>query len=334
MDVRFISAFVAALLATGPAVTQTMGSQTRGLAAELKHHYRLAAPRIGLNGEPYFEPGTILVVRADGIVSFGEKDASFARLCPSEFQGSAVRRPRSAFCASLPAGTRRVMRASDRVCLTTLDVQENLDTISMNLTTCAPHPETRTSGFSVATLIFHFPKGSLANSSAAKIEGIIGQVLSESGRATAPAQPANPEAVAKPATAAAPDAGPRTGLGAVASMKAKEESEAGKPNDAPPLAQPSDQVSECPSDAAHPPTEPAATAEVPCAQGPSTGGIAMGQTIDQVLEAIGSPDRIGDLGSRVIYFYPNLKVVFLCGRVSEISSSDPREGEERHETIQ
>jgi hypothetical protein len=44
----------------------------------------------------------------------------------------------------------------------------------------------------------------------------------------------------------------------------------------------------------------------------------MGQTIDQVRAAMGSPERLAELGPRVIYYYSGMKIVFKNGKVSDI----------------
>jgi hypothetical protein len=46
--------------------------------------------------------------------------------------------------------------------------------------------------------------------------------------------------------------------------------------------------------------------------------IALGQTTDQVLSALGAPSRIANLGSKVIYYYSDMKVTFKDGKVSDV----------------
>jgi len=57
---------------------------------------------------------------------------------------------------------------------------------------------------------------------------------------------------------------------------------------------------------------PAATTQ------PSTQTIALGQTIEQVTTTMGTPTQIVDLGSKKIYKYPDMKVVFLNGKVNDV----------------
>jgi hypothetical protein len=46
--------------------------------------------------------------------------------------------------------------------------------------------------------------------------------------------------------------------------------------------------------------------------------IALGQTTDQVVSAIGQPTRIVDLGAKKIYTYPDMKITFMNGQVSDV----------------
>jgi hypothetical protein len=46
--------------------------------------------------------------------------------------------------------------------------------------------------------------------------------------------------------------------------------------------------------------------------------IALGQTIDQVTAAIGQPAKIVDLGAKKLYSYPDMKITFMNGKVSDV----------------
>jgi hypothetical protein len=46
--------------------------------------------------------------------------------------------------------------------------------------------------------------------------------------------------------------------------------------------------------------------------------ISLGQTIDQVVGILGQPKTISDLGSKKIYVYKDMKVVFVGGKVSDV----------------
>jgi hypothetical protein len=46
--------------------------------------------------------------------------------------------------------------------------------------------------------------------------------------------------------------------------------------------------------------------------------VSLGQTPDQVKAAMGSPQQIIDLGAKQIYKYPDMKVIFMNGKVSDV----------------
>jgi hypothetical protein len=46
--------------------------------------------------------------------------------------------------------------------------------------------------------------------------------------------------------------------------------------------------------------------------------IALGQTMDQVTAVMGQPQQIVNLGSKQIYKYPDMKVIFIDGKVSDV----------------
>jgi hypothetical protein len=74
----------------------------------------------------------------------------------------------------------------------------------------------------------------------------------------------------------------------------------------------SEEMVQQPAQAAQPvePEHPAQPAE------PVT--IKMGDSTDQVVSSMGQPDRIAKVASREIYFYKDMKITFLSGKVSDI----------------
>jgi len=46
--------------------------------------------------------------------------------------------------------------------------------------------------------------------------------------------------------------------------------------------------------------------------------ISVGQSVDSVTAALGSPLRIIDLGAKKIYSYKDMKVIFMNGKVSDV----------------
>jgi len=63
--------------------------------------------------------------------------------------------------------------------------------------------------------------------------------------------------------------------------------------------------------------QPAAQQQAP-AQPPAPAQIRSGQTIDEVVNALGQPEKIVDLGAKKIYVYKDLKITFTNGKVSDV----------------
>lgn len=68
--------------------------------------------------------------------------------------------------------------------------------------------------------------------------------------------------------------------------------------------------------AAAPADQPAAAQ--PAAAPAAPASIALGQTPDQVVAALGQPDKMVNLGSKQIYVYKDLKVTFVNGKVTDV----------------
>lgn len=63
---------------------------------------------------------------------------------------------------------------------------------------------------------------------------------------------------------------------------------------------------------------PASAAQpTPAAQAAPTK-ISLGQSIEEVTASLGRPDKVVDLGSKKIYIYPDLKITFQDGKVSDV----------------
>jgi hypothetical protein len=62
------------------------------------------------------------------------------------------------------------------------------------------------------------------------------------------------------------------------------------------------------------PQQPATQAPPPA----EPASIDKGMTTDQVQAAMGKPDKIVNLGTKTIYYYKDMKVIFLSGKVSDV----------------
>jgi hypothetical protein len=74
---------------------------------------------------------------------------------------------------------------------------------------------------------------------------------------------------------------------------------------------------------APPPPEPAPPAPPPpsppaAAPPPAPVTIILGQTTEQVATALGQPEKVVDLSTKLIYYYKDMKVTFVNGKVSDV----------------
>ena len=74
-------------------------------------------------------------------------------------------------------------------------------------------------------------------------------------------------------------------------------------------------------------SQEAAPAETAAPQAPAGGGqappaatktITLGQTEDEVVRILGAPQKKVNLGTKEIYFYPDMKVIFISGKVADV----------------
>jgi len=61
-----------------------------------------------------------------------------------------------------------------------------------------------------------------------------------------------------------------------------------------------------------------AQASGPSASAGAPQSVSLGMTIDQVVGLLGQPTLVGDLGSKKIYSYGNIKVIFIDGKVADV----------------
>jgi len=70
-----------------------------------------------------------------------------------------------------------------------------------------------------------------------------------------------------------------------------------------------------PAENAAPPAQQEAGGQAPA---PATKTIALGQTMDEVVGILGPPQKKVNLGTKEIYFYPDMKVIFISGKVADV----------------
>lgn len=330
---RYRRALRLAALAVGlvpAAAAQATAGDSSQLTAELRQHYKLATARLTRDGAAGIWPGDILTVRQQGIVGFADSDRDMEELCPTEYRGGALHPNNGALCNLSSRITRRDFQVSDPVCITSLTASAGNDSVSLYLIACDGGKRALVSHTYSAMLVVRFPKGFVRIANAARIEDTIGTILSsadepepaaqlehstDSGARRPPDQPPPPDRDSDPAPGATPPreqtVPPPAPLPSETPAPSGTTAPSGTPaNDAPPEASQS---------------EPAAQSDPAGQRSSSPGEVAKGQTTEQVQAIVGAPSRVADLGAKVIYFYPQLKVVFTNGRVTEVQKLEPND---------
>jgi hypothetical protein len=321
MGLRFTTVVTSALIAFGCASAFPRPYAPDNLQAELRSYYELATAKVDSKGALIVEGGRALVIRRDGIVGFGSDESFFADLCPSEFVGGELRPPESAACTTLTPATKRTFRLLQRVCVTSIDVADSSDSVSLSIVGCDASNRVRFTDAYRARLIFLFPRGAIGKSSPSQIEGVIGQVLSQPdvSESAAASSSSGAKSGSTTSSTASGDSDPCSGGGSAANPG---EAKSSKDSDRTPSDKTAGAGAEQGAKPASSDSSNSGIAARPCAANPSAPApesmIGIGQTPDQVKAVLGSPKTTTTHGKKIIYRYPNLKVVFVSGTVAAI----------------
>jgi hypothetical protein len=315
MVFRFHGLVAVTLLCLSYLTARANEATESGLATALRQHYRLATLHLNADGTLKLEPGTVLTVQRGGIMSFETDDPSIAMLCPSKVRGETVQGPTDIACTKLAPVSRRAFRVSETVCVTAIDVNAPTDELSMVLVTCDPYHAVPKNKTSRAMVLFSFPKGALGKVAAAKIEDMIDQTLSTRRNEPTAKPDLSTETSAGKESAAARD----TDQGAEVKKK-----DPAKPANGDAKAAGEGDNGDNP-DPQRGPAEPASQGQsaqpdqvAPADSSGKASDVTKGQTVEQVTAILGQPTLIADLQTKIVYFYPNLRVFFVDGKVTEV----------------
>lgn len=328
------------LLALAPNILLSeISNEQPKLQYELTKYYRLSTTGLSATGAAEIIPGRLLTLRREGVVGFAEADQAMEDVCPAVFHGSDSRTARSTLCEIAAGHAAHRFHITEVVCVTSIKVSTQLDTVSMYVVSCAEHRISAAHSY-YSLLVFQFARGSLRTASAATVESVIDQVLDHADAET-PTQQAVPP-IARQMPAQLPDSSSTTtfkpvpgatqelstvpALLPLPTVPAEQAAASTKPEPdgdqkpaavpaLPPVSAPEVSSNPAPPKAdAPPPSNPAAVTDA--------HQVAVGQSVDQVKAILGQPDRIADLGGKVIYFYSKLKIMFVAGKVSEVDGQD------------
>jgi hypothetical protein len=321
MSPRFLTIITSALIAFGCASAFARADNPNNLQAELRRYYRLATARADGKDSLVVEGGRALVIRREGIVGFGSDESSFADLCPSEYVGGELRPPQSAVCTTFTPAKKKTFGLLQPVCVTSIDVADSSDSVSLSIVGCDASNRVRFTAAYRAKLIFVFPRGSIGRSSPSQIEGVIAQVLSEpdTSEPAAASSASDASSASTASSTASGDADTSSASGSAASPGESNSSKAseGTPSDKTAEAGVEQGAKPASSDSSNTGTETRPCTAKPPAPAPESM-IVIGQTPDQVKAILGPPKKTTTHGNKIVYRYPNLKVVFLSGTVAAV----------------
>ena len=302
------------------------------LGDQLKDHFHPA--RVEAIGHDSAPPSAASAVRIQlpGILSVSDDQVAYLDVCPSVYRAGEIRIAEGSFCATFASQNKRTLEVQDRAYVTAIRVNATSGRILFSMVSCETCEAGKPLVLYRSLLVFDFPRGYLENTPADEVIRTIERTLTAEQPPSPPAaEPAKqPAGAAKPKTengksqsspAATTPATTTSSTMSPAPAAAKPQTTAPTPSPATPAKQP-------PAT----PAAPTADKHEPAATGPAAASssapatprsraaavLKKGQTPDQVVAILGKPDEIVELGSKLIYSYRNLKVVFVSGKLSDI----------------
>ncbi|HTC55576.1 MAG TPA: hypothetical protein VK706_04115 [Candidatus Sulfotelmatobacter sp.] len=254
-------------------------AQAVTLQEQLTAQYKLVKMGSDTSGYSVVEEGTLLAIQKGGLLGVPYSDNSVQN---NKYENGAVKAPNAMLTKGIGFGmkkfgkeqTTKLFAKGDKVYATKIDVSLDKDQVTMGIVACDKCNKTDPPTYNKTNIIFVFPKGSLATTSAGQVEDTIGTLLSISNDDAQQGDSGQQQGGDQQQQGADQGAQPQAG------------------QQQPPAAQ------------EQPPAEPAS--------------IDKGMTTDQVQAAMGKPDKIVNLGTKTIYYYKDMKVIFLSGKVSDV----------------
>jgi hypothetical protein len=272
---------VIAVILSAPLVPTPAAAQAVSLLEQLQAQYKVVKMGSDTGGYSVVEKGTLLAIQKGGVLGVPYSDKTSLA---TKYEGGAVHSPNAAlvegkkrllghFSQTASQGqTTKLLAVGDKVYPTKIEVALDKDTVTIGIVACDTCNKTDPPTYNKASVVFQFPKGSLAAASTGSVEDTIGQLLSIStDDGGGQDQGSNQQGGDQQGGAQQGGGGQQQGGG---------------------------------QQAAAPPAEPQT--------------IQLGQSTDDVVAALGQPDKIVNLGAKQIYVYKDLKVTFLKGKVSDV----------------
>jgi hypothetical protein len=152
------------------------------LQEQLAAQYKLVKMGSDTSGYSVIAAGTVLAIQKGGILSVPYSDAS---VLSTKYEGGTVHTPSSVLSKGIGLGmgrfgktqTTHLFKVGDKVYPSKIEVNPNKDIVALTIVACDTCNQTDPPTYNKAQVIFQFPKGTLANSSAGDVEDTIGQLL-------------------------------------------------------------------------------------------------------------------------------------------------------------
>jgi hypothetical protein len=293
MQIVTLSGSFIALLAVACSLAPAQG-QKGTLEQQLESEYKITTPTA--DNTDLVTTGSILILQKKGFAAgaAASKVATMNTYKDGQIKSGAATAVRrfgglpgissipgvgtAAGTAAGAAGGSRDFVNGEKLYVTQITVDRNKDGIVFDLISDSYGDAGRYKGL----LRFQFPKGAVKSADLAQADETISQVFKIQPPDDTNADAKQPAAAAPAAAAAEP-----------AAAAPQQQADAPPPPIAPPPP---------------PPDEPAAPPK----------SIELGQTKDQVVANFGQPERTAKIGAKEIYFYKELKVTFVGGKVTDV----------------
>ena len=158
-------------------------AQAPTLQEQLAAQYKLVKMGSDTSGYSVVDAGTLLAIQKGGILGVPYSDTS--SIPATKYEGGVVHTPNALVSKLGGFGmkklgkeqTTKLFASGDKVYPNKIEVNVAKDQVAMGIVACDTCNKTDPPTYNKATVVFQFPKGSLANASAGSVEDTIGQLL-------------------------------------------------------------------------------------------------------------------------------------------------------------
>ena len=250
-------------------IVASMSAQAPTLQEQLAAQYKVVKMGSDTSGYSVVDAGTLLAIQKGGILAVPYGDQN---VLATKYEGGAIHAPNSLALMGRKSimgkfgkeQTTHLFAVGDKVYPMKIDVNVAKDTVTLGIVACDTCNKTDPPTYNKASVVFQFPKGSLASASAGGVEDVIGQVLT------------------------------------ISSDDQQQGGDQGQQQGGQDQGQQQGQQQQAQQQQAEP------------------ASIEKGMTPDQVEAAMGKPEKKVTLGAKQIYYYKDMKIIFMSGKVSDV----------------